>query len=130
MIPFRLDNDFVSDKATEDHDNVDPDWQEIYTLAKKALKKGTNGGKYTKIEEELRDSDDIGDMDYIYAVYGVSLNCLDQWLGGTSTTSSSGGFRTTRRAAATAARSLLRTWLPTRLPTMSGWHGSGPTMYQ
>lgn len=78
MIPFRLDNDFVSDKATEDHDNVDPDWQEIYDLAKKALKKGTNGGKYTKIEEELRDSDDIGDMDYIYAVYGVSLNCLDR----------------------------------------------------
>ena len=87
MIPFRLDNKFMSERAKDWHDdqndsdpnnNDGPNWQSIYDLSKKALKKGTNGGKYTKIEEELKDSDDIGDMDYIYAVYGVSLNCLDR----------------------------------------------------
>lgn len=78
MIPFRLDNKFVSELAKADTDDVAPDWNSIYDLSKAALKKGTNGGKYTKIEKELKDSDDIDDMDYIYAVYGVSLNCLDR----------------------------------------------------
>lgn len=78
MIPFRLDNKFVSELAQADNDSVAPDWKSIYDLSKAALKKGTNGGKYTKIEAELKDSDDIEDMDYIYGVYGVSLNCLDR----------------------------------------------------
>lgn len=78
MIPFRLKNEFVSEKATNDIDNVDPDWKAVHKLAKKAFRKGTDGAKYDKVEANLNDSEDIDSMDYIYAVYGVSLNCIDR----------------------------------------------------
>lgn len=69
MIPFRLNNKFLSQiEGLEDE----------YALAKKAFRKGTDGGKYSKIEAELADSKDIKDMDYIYVVYGVSLNAIDK----------------------------------------------------
>ena len=78
MIPFRLDNKFVSELATNDTDGVPPDWQDIYDLCVKAFRKGTDGGRYTKIQADLEDSENLKDMDYIYAVYGVSLNVIDR----------------------------------------------------
>ena len=69
MIPFRLDNKFLSEIE---------DLEDEYALAKKAFRKGTDGGKYSKIEDELADSEDIEDMDYIYVVYGVPLNVIDK----------------------------------------------------
>ena len=69
MIPFRLNNKFLSEiEGLEDE----------YELAKKAFSKGINGGKYSNIEAELADNEDIGDMDYIYVIYGVSLNVIDK----------------------------------------------------
>lgn len=69
MIPFRLNNQFLSEiVGLEDE----------YALAKKAFRKGTDGGKYSKIEAELADNEDIGDMDYIYVAYGVPLNVIDK----------------------------------------------------
>lgn len=74
IIPFRLDNKFVSELAKSNP----AEWKDKYELAKRAFKKGTNGGKYTKVEGQLADSEDLKDMDYIYTHYGVSLNCLDK----------------------------------------------------
>lgn len=69
MIPFRLDNKFLSEiEGLEDE----------YALAQKAFRKGTGGGKYSEIEAELADSEDLGDMDYIYVAYGVPLNVIDK----------------------------------------------------
>ena len=69
MIPFRLDNEFLSEiVGLEDE----------YALSQKAFRKGTGGGKYSNIEAELADSDDIEDMDYIYVAYGVPLNVIDK----------------------------------------------------
>ena len=69
MIPFRLDNQFLSEiVGLEDE----------YALAQKAFRKGTGGGKYSDIEAELADSEDIGDMDYIYVAFGVPLNVIDK----------------------------------------------------
>lgn len=69
MIPFRLDNKFLSEiDGLEDE----------YALAQKAFRKGTDGGKYSNIEAELADSEDIGDMDYIYVAFGVPLNVIDK----------------------------------------------------
>ena len=69
MIPFRLDNEFISEiVGLEDE----------YALSQKAFRKGTGGGKYSNIEAELADSEDIEDMDYIYVAYGVPLNVIDK----------------------------------------------------
>ena len=69
MIPFRLDNEFLSEiVGLEDE----------YALSQKAFRKGTGGGKYSNIEAELADSEDIEDMDYIYVAYGVPLNVIDK----------------------------------------------------
>lgn len=69
MIPMRLDNKFLSEiEGLEDE----------LALAKKAFRKGTDGGRYDDIIDELSDNEDLGDMDYIYVVYGVSLNAIDK----------------------------------------------------
>lgn len=69
MIPLRLDNKFLSEiDGLEDE----------YALAQKAFRKATDGGKYGNIEAELADSEDIGDMDYIYVAFGVPLNVIDK----------------------------------------------------
>lgn len=68
MIPFRLDNKFLSEI---------PGMSDELALAKKAFKKAF-GGKYNDILEQLAESEDLEDMDYIYAVFGVSLNAIDR----------------------------------------------------
>lgn len=62
IIPIRLDNNFISD--------TDP---ALYAKAKKAFKKAT-GGKFDEVETTVRDNANISDIDYTYAVFGVSLN--------------------------------------------------------
>ena len=69
MIPVRMDNRFISEM---------PGWEEQYKLAKRAYRKGTDGGKYDDLMSELEDNEDLEDMDYIYVVYGVSLNVIDK----------------------------------------------------
>ena len=69
VIPIRMDNHFISDL---------PNWADQYALAKRAYRKATDGGKYTKLQDELSESKDLKDMDYIYVVYGVSLNVIDK----------------------------------------------------
>ena len=69
MIPIRMDNKFISDL---------PGWEEQYKLAKRAYRKATDGSKYDKVVDDISKSDDLGDMDYIYVVYGVSLNVIDK----------------------------------------------------
>ncbi|UZV39849.1 hypothetical protein [Xanthomonas virus PB119] len=63
-IPFRVDNQFISPTF---HPNV-------YDESKKALRKATTNGKYDDIIKKIADNESIGDIDYAYAVFGVSLN--------------------------------------------------------
>ena len=60
FIPIRNDKQWVEN---------DP----IYPHCKKALYKAT-GGKLNKVTSELKKNDDIGDIQYIYGSFGVSLN--------------------------------------------------------
>lgn len=63
FIPFRLDNKFVSGSYLPD----------IYTKSKKAFKKATRG-KYDQMINKIADNASLGDIDYAYLVFGVSLN--------------------------------------------------------
>ncbi len=67
FIPFRINNKFLSYSNMGD----------IYIKAKKAFKKAT-GGEYADVMKELKKNEDIGDIDYIYTVFGVSLNTPSQ----------------------------------------------------
>lgn len=63
LIPLRIDNQFVS-----------PTWKpEIYPKAKTALRKSIRG-KFDDMIDKLADNPQLGDIDYAYAVFGVSLN--------------------------------------------------------
>ena len=65
-IPFRLDNKFIG-----------PDYlPNVYAQAKKAYKKATTGN-YDKMIKDLADNESIGDIDFAYQVFGVSLNVLE-----------------------------------------------------
>ena len=74
MIPIRLDNKFLSEISEVDVPNI----VEIEEVVERAYHKGTDGGHYSKLLDELSDNEDLEDMDYIYAVYGVSLNVIDR----------------------------------------------------
>lgn len=63
FIPIRLNNRMVSDSYFDD----------IYPMAKKAMKKSI-GGNFDEIVQKVEDNEKIGDIDYAYAVFGVSLN--------------------------------------------------------
>lgn len=64
IIPFRVDNEFISST----------NYPEIYEESKKALKKASTGGKYDKIVDQIADNENLDDIDYAYAVFGVSMN--------------------------------------------------------
>lgn len=63
FIPIRIDNKYVSE--------LWPDT--LYPFAKRAMRKSI-GGKYDKIQKNINENESIGDIDYAYAVFGVSLN--------------------------------------------------------
>lgn len=66
FVPIRIDNQFIS--ATM------PD---KFALASKAWRK-LSGAKLSKTEAQIADNPDLGDIDYAYAVFGVSLNVKEQ----------------------------------------------------
>lgn len=67
VIPLRLENEFLSEEYQP----------EIYEQARKGYKKATTG-KLDKLIEQLEENEDIEDIDYIYIVFGVCLNVLEQ----------------------------------------------------
>lgn len=68
VIPLRHQNRFI------DHpDLVD----EYYEPISQAYKKATNKGDIEELLDQLKENEDIGDVDFIYMVFGLSLNELD-----------------------------------------------------
>lgn len=67
FIPARLDNEFID----EDH------YEEAYPIVKKAFKKAL-GGKYDEFIDKVAENDKLKDIDYTYAVFGVSLNVQER----------------------------------------------------
>lgn len=61
FIPIRDDKNWIENNPA------------IYPLCKTALRKAT-GGKLTKVITELKNNDDIDDIQYIYGAFGCSLN--------------------------------------------------------
>jgi hypothetical protein len=66
FIPFRLYNNFVSETHFPD----------LYPQVTKAYKKAT-GGKLADLVDQLKINTSLGDIDFGYIVFGVSLNTLD-----------------------------------------------------
>ncbi|QWY83759.1 hypothetical protein [Rhizobium phage RHph_X3_15] len=62
-IPIRLNNNFISETHLPD----------VYEDAKKGYKKAMKKS-FDKLVESIEDNDDLEDIDYAYAVFGVSLN--------------------------------------------------------
>lgn len=65
-IPVRIDGHFLSETNYPDE----------YEVAKDAYKKATDN-KYDDLIAKLADNADIGDIDYAYVVFGVSINVLE-----------------------------------------------------
>jgi hypothetical protein len=65
-IPVRIDGVFLSED----------DFSEEYEVAKKAYKKATDND-FDELIEKLAENEDIGDIDYAYVVFGVSINVLE-----------------------------------------------------
>lgn len=63
FIPIRLNNKFVSPTYLPD----------VYGPAKAALKKSI-GGRYDELVDNIADNASLGDIDYAYVMFGVSLN--------------------------------------------------------
>jgi hypothetical protein len=63
IIPIRLNNRFISDTSPT----------VLYPLAKKAMKRAI-GANFDDIEASIADNANLGDIDYAYAMFGVSLN--------------------------------------------------------
>jgi hypothetical protein len=63
LIPVRLNNEFLSDSSHP----------ELYEKSKKAYKKAF-GASMDDLVEKIADSPSVGDIDFAYIVFGVSLN--------------------------------------------------------
>lgn len=63
MIPLRINNSFVSSSNRP----------ALYEQSKKAFKKALNDD-FDKIIDKIEDNPDLGDIDFAYIVFGVSLN--------------------------------------------------------
>lgn len=66
-IPVRVDNQFVSESFLPDQ----------YAAAQKAYKRLTAGAKFDTLVDMLADNEDLGDIDYVFVVPGVSLNVVE-----------------------------------------------------
>lgn len=62
-IPIRINNEFV-----RDFDSA------LYAKTKRAYFKAMAGGSMDKLVRKIEDNDQLGDLDFVYAVYGTSLN--------------------------------------------------------
>lgn len=67
VIPFRIDNKDFKDEFPE----------ESYEICKKAFKKAT-GSRYDEVREVILDNEQLNDLDYVYATFGVSLNTKEE----------------------------------------------------
>ena len=65
-VPLRIDNAFVSDGWIGD----------VYPRAKRALKKSIDAS-FSDLVERIEDNASLNDIDYAFAVFGVSLNTKD-----------------------------------------------------
>lgn len=73
-IPFRLDNWQVSDAKSSE-----PERWELYKLSRLACTRALGDSKqYSKISKQILDNESIGDIDYCYLLFGVSLNTKDK----------------------------------------------------
>jgi hypothetical protein len=66
FLPVRINNTFVSESYLPT----------AYAQIKKAYKKAT-GAKLSEFIEKLEDNPQLGDIDYVYVTFGVSLNVLE-----------------------------------------------------
>jgi hypothetical protein len=64
VIPIRLNNQFVSDLYPTT----------IYPQSKRAVRRALGSLRYDTLEEKVADNPSLADIDYAYAVFGVSLN--------------------------------------------------------
>ena len=62
-IPIRINNEFLRD--------INPT---IYAQTKRAYFRAMAGASLNKLLDKIEDNDQLGDLDFIYAVYGTSLN--------------------------------------------------------
>lgn len=68
FIPFRIKNKFLSDTYMSD----------IFSLSKKAFRKAFND-KYSKIVDSINDNKDVDKLNYVYVIFGASLNVKDSY---------------------------------------------------
>ena len=66
FIPFRIKSQFISEST----------YPTVYAASKKAFKQAVNGD-YDDIMSKIADNADIGKIQFVYNVFGVSLNVLD-----------------------------------------------------
>lgn len=67
FIPIRINNAMVTSANSGT----------LYPLYKKAYRKATGSRDFQKFQDSFEESESIGDMDYIYIAFGVSLNTLE-----------------------------------------------------
>lgn len=72
FIPIRLNN-----KSILHADYDDNTGSGLYAESKKAYRKATRGQNILDIIEEVEDNPDIGDIDYSYIQWGVSVNVIE-----------------------------------------------------
>lgn len=68
IIPIRINNAFL--------DEI-PGMETVLEQSKKAFKKATRGTKYDKIRDQIAEHENLADMDYVYTIFGITLNTLD-----------------------------------------------------
>lgn len=66
-IPIRINNRFIKDFSPE-----------LYRKTKRAYYKAMAGGDLNKVVRKIADNPQLGDLDFVYAVYGTSLNAPEQ----------------------------------------------------
>lgn len=62
-IPIRINNTFIRDS-----DSV------LYSKTERAFFKAMSGARLDKLVDKVSENEQLGDLDFVYAVYGVSLN--------------------------------------------------------
>jgi len=65
-IPFRIDNNPITEATAPI----------VYGPAKKAFKKAVNG-RFDKTIDQIQDNEDIDQLDFVYGMFGVSLNTME-----------------------------------------------------
>lgn len=67
MLPLRIDNKFIDE----------PEYEDLYEITSKAYKKAF-GSKIDMMIDELKDNDQIDDLDFAFMVFGVTINDKDR----------------------------------------------------